>query len=58
MRKLSALALTIILSGAVLPPGPITDAARQGDLPAVRELLRQGADVNAAGGDGAIGDRT
>src|SRR5687768_9295465 len=50
---LGALFLTLVLLGAgSAPPSPITDAARTGDLPAVRTLLQQGADVNAAGGDG------
>ena len=31
---------------------PVADAARSGDLDAVRALLREGADVNAANGDG------
>ena len=31
---------------------PVADAAMRGDLQAVRTLLRQGADVNAAQGDG------
>ena len=33
-------------------PAPVADAARRGDLEAVRDLLRQGADANAAHGDG------
>ena len=31
---------------------PVADAARSGDLDAVRALLQEGADVNAANGDG------
>lgn len=31
---------------------PVADAAQRGDVSAVRSLLRQGADVNAAQGDG------
>ncbi len=34
------------------PDGPVADAAQRGDLEAVRRLLRDGADVNAAQGDG------
>jgi len=34
------------------PDSPVADAAAQGDLEAVRTLLRGGADVNAAQGDG------
>lgn len=33
-------------------PSPVADAARGGDLETVRDLLRQGGDVNAAQGDG------
>jgi ankyrin repeat protein len=33
-------------------PSPVADAASQGDAAAVRTLLKQGADVNAAQGDG------
>lgn len=33
-------------------PAPVAEAARQGDAGAVRTLLKQGADVNAAQGDG------
>ena len=36
-----------------LPPdSPVADAAMRGDVATVRELLRQGLDVNAAQGDG------
>ena len=31
---------------------PVADAAQRGDVDAVRALLREGADVNAAQGDG------
>lgn len=34
------------------PDAPVADAAQRGDLEAVRRLLRDGADVNAAQGDG------
>ena len=34
------------------PDSPVADAAQRGDLAAVRRLLREGADVNAAQGDG------
>ncbi len=34
------------------PDAPVAEAAERGDLEAVRALLRQGADVNAAQGDG------
>ena len=35
-----------------VPDAPVADAAQQGDLATVRRLLRGGADVNAAQGDG------
>ena len=35
-----------------LPESPVADAAMRGDTDAVRTLLREGADVNAAQGDG------
>jgi ankyrin repeat protein len=43
-----------LLTGAsvVLPDSPVADAAQKGDLEAVRSLLKDGADVNAAQGDG------
>jgi ankyrin repeat protein len=46
-----ALVATVLLSG---PPGDtrVADAARQNDVAAVRSLLREGADVNAAQADG------
>lgn len=37
------------------PDAPVADAARRGDAMAVRELLADGADVNAAHGDGMTG---
>jgi len=41
-------------AAVVLPDNdaPVADAAKRGDLEAVRTLLRDGADVNAAQGDG------
>lgn len=49
--------LAAALAGALLasaPPNdsPVADAAMRGDITAVRELLADGADVNAAQGDG------
>jgi ankyrin repeat protein len=44
------LAAALIAVGAA--EAPVADAARQGDLETVRELLRAGEDVNAAQGDG------
>ena len=48
-----ALLLTLLVTAAWGPPEvPVADAAQRGDVEAVRTLLRQGADVNAAQGDG------
>ena len=59
MRKQSPfstiLAVVVWLSVAGLPAdaaGPLVPAAAQGDADAVRQLLRTGADVNEAEGDG------
>ena len=38
--------------GAAPAEAPVADAAREGDIETVRRLLREGADVNAAQGDG------
>lgn len=46
-----ALVLTAAL-GAQQQVSPVADAAMRGDKAAVRELLKQGADVNGAQGDG------
>ena len=47
----SAFGLSALLSAA--PSGsPVADAAMRGDRDAVRALLKDGADVNAAQGDG------
>ena len=55
-RLLFALVLPwlLVAPGVALgqPGSPVADAARRGDLEAVRLLLRDGADVNAAQGDG------
>lgn len=51
-RLFGALALSLLLSAGVPPDAPIADAAMQQDLERVHELLRNGADVNAAQGDG------
>ncbi len=51
-------AVSLVLLAAVAAPGspiaesPVADAAMRGDLDTVRTLLRDGADVNAAQGDG------
>ncbi|HEY7700216.1 MAG TPA: ankyrin repeat domain-containing protein, partial [Vicinamibacteria bacterium] len=48
----AALALSSSVTGAVAAEHPVADAAARGDIPTVRELLRHGADVNTAQGDG------
>ena len=54
LNAAGALAWALLLSAAVhAPPDePLVDAARRGDAHAVRALIEQGADVNAAEGDG------
>ncbi len=46
------LLVIMVFSSTALPDSPVADAAMSGDVDAVRELLREGADVNAAQGDG------
>ena len=41
-----------LLIGSAVPDSPVADAAMRGDTEAVRSLLREGTDVNAAQGDG------
>ena len=55
--RLSLYALALLTAGTVVaaaPPStsPVADAAMRGNRDAVRSLLQQGADVNAAQGDG------
>ena len=50
--KINLVCLTLLISAAVPPDSPVADAAMRGDADEVRELLRTGADVNAAQGDG------
>ena len=58
MRKLrclgllGAITLPLLLGGSVALDTPVADAAQRHNLSAVRRLLQQGADVNAAQGDG------
>ena len=47
-----ALASTLLLWSGVAPEAPVADAAMRGDAAAVESLLRSGADVNTAQGDG------
>src|SRR5262245_52782913 len=46
---IAAVALSVMLRAA---SAPVADAAQQGDREAVKTLLKQAADVNAAQGDG------
>ncbi len=48
----SALALSLLLSGVDAAIEPLVDAAARGENPQVQQLLRDGADVNEAQGDG------
>ena len=48
----SVLALVVLLSLGGAPESPVADAAMRGDAVAVRALIADGADVNAAQGDG------
>ena len=51
--KTGGVLLVALLASAMSPPeSPVADAAMAGDLEAVRALVEQGADVNAAQGDG------
>ena len=51
MAALTALSL-MVLAGAARYESPVADAAQRGDLEAVRTLLQQGEDPNAAQTDG------
>lgn len=52
-RKITTFAsLFLLLAFSPLPDAPVAEAAAKGDIEAVRALLREGADVNAAQGDG------
>ncbi len=48
----SALLLALLLPSTVDHDSPVADAAMRGDAAAVRALIAEGADVNAAQGDG------
>jgi ankyrin repeat protein len=54
LRVFFPLAAAVILAAATLPAAdsPVADAAMRGDRAAVKTLLQQGEDVNAAQGDG------
>ncbi len=49
---IGTLLVSVLFSGATLLDSPVADAAMNGDIEAVRALLEDGADVNAAQGDG------
>ena len=51
VNAVAALALTALILSAA-PDAPVADAAMRGDVEAVRTLIKSGADVNAAQGDG------
>jgi ankyrin repeat protein len=51
-RRLVALSLALVLSAWGPGDAPVADAAMSGDIEKVRALIKQGADVNAAQGDG------
>jgi ankyrin repeat protein len=51
VSALSTLGIMLLLTAAPAE-APVADAARDGDAEAVRSLLKAGADVNAAQGDG------
>lgn len=48
----AALATLLLLTGGGGPEAPVADAAMREDVTEVRALLKRGADVNAAQGDG------
>jgi uncharacterized protein len=56
LPSLLAVGAAVLLAAAAAPraltDSPVADAAMRGDSGAVRQLLKQGADVNAAQGDG------
>lgn len=53
VNVVSAICTALLFVAAASPPdSPVADAAMEGDIEAVRALLKGGADVNAAQGDG------
>jgi ankyrin repeat protein len=54
MRRLTIGILAVVMSAtlAAMAESPVADAAARGDRDAVKSLLKQAADVNAAQGDG------
>lgn len=51
-HSLGALFATLLLWGGAPPEAPVADAAMQGDLERVETLIQEGADLDAAQGDG------
>ncbi|MCC7177114.1 MAG: ankyrin repeat domain-containing protein [Acidobacteria bacterium] len=51
LNLVAALCMSALL-GAAQSGSPVADAAMKGDIGAIRTLLKEGADVNAARGDG------
>lgn len=49
---MGTLLVGVLLCGATLPDSPVADAAMNGNIGAVQDLLQEGADVNLAQGDG------
>ena len=52
LRALTIVGFVALAAAATTPKAPIADAAMQGDVAAVRRLIAEGANVNAAQGDG------
>lgn len=52
LKTFIILCLALVLAGANAAVKPLVDAASRGDTERVRQLLREGADVNEAQGDG------
>ena len=52
LSVMGTLLVSVLFFGATPPDSPVADAAMRGDVEAVRALLQDGADVNAAQGDG------
>ena len=56
INAIGGLLVTLLLTGAIgwstAPDAPVADAARDGDVAALRVLIERGADVNAPHGDG------
>ena len=46
-RLLLIINVVFVISGCVSAPTPLTKAAKKGDLPEVRRLIAEGADINA-----------